>query len=1303
MMVSPEDPTELTNLDPNIIETTADERADKLDDTIHSIINPFEKAKSFYTDNSDVIHATVQLFTGDSAAGKLVDGWLGTIDRVVNGLDELAKSQPFPFVGPAILVFTALVKLESQRRENSKRARALLLQIADMLSALLQLHFVKDPELKDADGQSVQGRIQVLMEDIKKDIQDCGNLIHTYHNHSLTSKFFFSGSYAAQFNAKASLLVNRKSDIIFALQIHNTVNIDAIRAEVTDTNVMLKELIAVVSHKSERHIRCEQAVNDLGGRKKVLGNDELLTSMATMIQVGAKGDEKTVQSVTAALQGPLGAGASLSRDEGVLSAQERHELRLPLDTILAQNAKYFSKKLGVQVDVIANQLDKVRQSTTQILHSIGGASYQRIVNPVVRRIWKEMGWHTNVKARIFVMTLHDYYQDMFSSSSAVPTGGAGGEVAVGGEDDAKPSDPSEEADCLDYTPDPANKWCLQFLNLRYLSSIMEAFDDDSSGFVRISEVNDFTASIPKGWSLLQWLAYWAHGWRVEASIYAQLMHALLNQMYELTNTVHLMNSRIIHVYFHGHWVPKLDRLLKRAMYSTWNVTSTPLDDLVLVQMEERRKRLMPALQRLYFNIDDAESLGLIKEPGRIEKDLFAILYLVLLRHASMIKLGKTVILDDREFTEASKTLNCIFSAIDDRLSNLDEALKGRGVDPAPFIARYAGGVYEFLYQGNVPDNLGGIVNDDAVEAAAAIFEKSNIDVKDLQFGEWHLDTSGYEKVPEPEAEPDRDDITSPVLLEAPVLVPGASVNVEAYVRQVVSRLEHLATHEQFKFVKPSVNMLKSIANAEFDRWLKSDVPRTLIAQMADMLDTLLHLRHMENLELVTDTAVTTMCRVQDLVRRIEKDLRDCKHLIRMYHKINVSREEPITLYFRQRAEGLLRRKNDLIDAMSRSDIQGIARFRALGYTVVRQVKEMRQRLKWEFYRDRRDTRNGYVSLVAKQLQCAETRAIRHVAVSMTAEEEERLRDLSDDLSEADWAYYQSLAKLKYRLTRAHLNLICYNCPKVLIVGKAYQCLSCTSVVLCEKCEQKSPSGISDATGKMHLSSHPLLQISRPVVQITKTELEGIVRMYERLANGAQDSDGSDSDVQWSDEENDPESHNEDLDSRSAWSFSAIEKLPQGRLHSLSVASSSVVESPAELTRQMIWEDAATKDEHISDLEDEGFYKCSHCHELYTGVRFVMIKQYRGKYLCPDCERELSARHENEPLPAYLLLLLKCTLPVVETPILKGGALEDIQSLQPRDERAQNIEDQLQKVEERLNLLLGLLNGQNRPTRALMPN
>jgi hypothetical protein len=111
----------------------------------------------------------------------------------------------------AVKLFNGLVTLEIQRRQNSAKAKALVLQMADMLGALLvcralhplydpiltigttsqQLHFVEDPTLQTEDGVSVAGRIQILMSRIKDDITQCGNLLNKYHAHSLACVYLF--------------------------------------------------------------------------------------------------------------------------------------------------------------------------------------------------------------------------------------------------------------------------------------------------------------------------------------------------------------------------------------------------------------------------------------------------------------------------------------------------------------------------------------------------------------------------------------------------------------------------------------------------------------------------------------------------------------------------------------------------------------------------------------------------------------------------------------------------------------------------------------------------------------------------------------------------------------------------------------------------------------------------------------------------------------------------------------------------------------------------------------------------------
>ena len=45
-------------------------------------------------------------------------------------------------------------------------------------------------------------------------------------------------------------------------------------------------------------------------------------------------------------------------------------------------------------------------------------------------------------------------------------------------------------------------WAIKFVDVMWVRPILEAFDDDASGFITIAEVNTFTSSRPVGWRLV---------------------------------------------------------------------------------------------------------------------------------------------------------------------------------------------------------------------------------------------------------------------------------------------------------------------------------------------------------------------------------------------------------------------------------------------------------------------------------------------------------------------------------------------------------------------------------------------------------------------------------------------------------------------------------------------------------------------------------------------------------------------------------------------------------------------------------
>ena len=90
-----------------------------------------------------------------------------------------------------------------------------------------------------------------------------------------------------------------------------------------------------------------------------------------------------------------------------------------------------------------------------------------------RCVWQ--GWRRNVKARLFVMTLRDNFSETPTRTSAAVA------TALGKD----PNDPQRTDD-----------WALAYISITHLQPIMEAFDDDGSGYITVTEVNRFIDALP---------------------------------------------------------------------------------------------------------------------------------------------------------------------------------------------------------------------------------------------------------------------------------------------------------------------------------------------------------------------------------------------------------------------------------------------------------------------------------------------------------------------------------------------------------------------------------------------------------------------------------------------------------------------------------------------------------------------------------------------------------------------------------------------------------------------------------------
>ena len=88
----------------------------------------------------------------------------------------------------------------------------------------------------------------------------------------------------------------------------------------------------------------------------------------------------------------------------------------------------------------------------------------------------------------------------------------------------------------------------------------------------------------------------------------------------------------------------------------------------------------------------------------------------------------------------------------------------------------------------------------------------------------------------------------------------------------------------------------------------------------------------------------------------------------------------------------------------------------------------------------------------------------------------------------------------------------------------------------------------------------------------------------------------------------------------------------------------------------------------------------------------------GKQLCPPCERQLTVRYRDAPLPVQLRLLLKCTLPapretlksVPESFVQTVQAVDSNEHLGTVDHRLAEMESKFSGVEAKLDQLFAIL-------------
>ncbi|KAI0353281.1 hypothetical protein OH77DRAFT_1407600 [Trametes cingulata] len=585
-------------------------------------------------------------------------------NALVDGLPELLKvlrtvAAVHPFIELAVGAFAVAIELDLKRRENDKRINLLFLEMRDMMTALADLQNISHPAHIGKDGKTVQERLEGLIQQIDVDIRECTSACDTYAKKPLLTKVWAGGKWDEKLQQFVKRFTKRREDIELALAVHLGINIDI-------ANRKLDTLEAKMDLALEYLTRCTPPeekelsafIQARGGREAILRNERLILELINR-------------------RAPSVSRTSGGRWDGRRETLDVEELKADLcedpEISILRNKEAFERKFQMQERELA-QIQKIVHEENELLaKTVSSGPHDKIRDNDLHNIWREMRWRGNVKARHFVLALRDYCLERLDKLRKNEQTYA---------DCARPTNITEH-----------DEWALEYISVTRLQAIVEAFDDDASGFITVAEVNTFTSSKPPGWSLLHWMAYWAIGWQMTMTHYATEIDQLLDKMFAVRRHVLPANRRSVEQYLDGVWSPitQLTTGFRRAERN--DVVEERFRDYIV--MEETRLR--GALECVRYDIDAPDTLQLVTGPGRIEKYLFPLLYLLLKRDYEIMRLARTVIIHKDELWDSTDTIQWVLRAVTDRQLDLENLFKQQNLDPAQQFKVFACELFRYWH------------------------------------------------------------------------------------------------------------------------------------------------------------------------------------------------------------------------------------------------------------------------------------------------------------------------------------------------------------------------------------------------------------------------------------------------------------------------------------------------------------------------------------------------------------------------------------------------------------------------------
>ncbi|PIL29961.1 hypothetical protein GSI_07872 [Ganoderma sinense ZZ0214-1] len=598
-----------------------------------------------------------------------------TISAIVEGIPGLLKvlddvAQVHPFIKIAVGAFRVAVELDLKRRDNDKKISLMFVEMRDMMAVLVQLKDINKDKRAGEDNTTISGRMQNLVEKTEQDIRKCANSCNAYAKKKLLSKVVHSSSWSDEFKGYIQGFTDRRREFELAVSIYighavNAANDKLVTIEEKMDRV-LRYLDACMSPE-ERELT--KLVNDHGGPDAVMKDESLLRELFESRLAGAG------TGISAPDRRARHGGGAVDEFREL-----QKELQEDVQTAVRENLEQFEAKFVIQQRELEENLRRaMHREGDRIIDAVISGPHDKILDPDIHEIWKEMRWRGSVKDRHFVLALRDYFREKLEQGKR-------------SKDGATPTVPTSQLNAQD-------EWTLEYINVTRVQPIIEAFDDDASGFITVTEVNAFTRARPENWRrvssfLLHWLAYWAVGHQISMSDYAAKIDVLLAKMFALKTHVLPANRNAMEQYLLPVWT--IATMLTAAF------RRVDVDEQLLQRFEDyteaEEKRLAENLKTAKYDIDAQDTLDLIRGPGRIEKHVFPLLYLLLKRDFEIMRLARTQCLHVDELYDSMCTILWVFEAVNDRHDDLADLFKHQKLDPVQQFKIFAFEMFKYWHQ-----------------------------------------------------------------------------------------------------------------------------------------------------------------------------------------------------------------------------------------------------------------------------------------------------------------------------------------------------------------------------------------------------------------------------------------------------------------------------------------------------------------------------------------------------------------------------------------------------------------------------